>query len=97
MNNKKFFDATEEYKNKIKTLFKEFSSDLINDLWADTFEIESVDDKKVIIVYYGSSKIKLFKKNCKNILESCVNLALGQPKKIKIVKTLKLKIIKKFQ
>lgn len=86
MNNKNFFDATEEYKNKIKTLFKEFSSDQINALWADTFEIESVDNKQVTIVYYGNAKIKAFKKSCKKLLKLCVNLALAQPKKIKIVK-----------
>ena len=86
MNNKKNIEPTEKYQQQIKELFEEFASDELYDAWADTFDIEYDDGKSVVIVYHGTEKIKCFKKECKDILATCISSELGEGKKIKIVK-----------
>lgn len=71
---------------KIKELFKELATDELYDMWADTFEIESVDEKQVVVIYHGAEDIKKFKKECKEVLVSCIYSVLGEGKKIKISK-----------
>ncbi|MBR6572626.1 MAG: metallophosphoesterase [Clostridia bacterium] len=77
---------TENNQDRIKELFKEMVSIEVYDRWADTFEIESVDEKQIIIIYDGIEKIKEFKKECKKALSFCVYSFFGLGKKIKFVK-----------
>lgn len=77
---------TEKYQERIKELFKEFVSDEFYDMWADTFQIESVDEKQVIVTYHGTKNIKKFKKECKKTLTSCIDSVMGVGKKIKVIK-----------
>ena len=93
MDNIKNIDKTEKYQDRIKELFKELVTDELYDMWADTFEIESVDEKRVVVIYHGTEKIKKFKKECKKILISCIYSVLGVGKKIKISKNKKYKEI----
>lgn len=76
----------EKYNEQVKELFKEFASDEFYDTYADTFEIESVEGKDVLITYNGEEDIKAFKKECLDTLNLCVFSAIGEGKKIKIVK-----------
>jgi len=93
MDTKKSVDKTEKYKKEIKELFNELAADEIKDLWSDTFEVESIDEKRVIITYHGSEKIKKFKKECKGTLISCVCSVMGVGMKVKISKK---GVLKKF-
>lgn len=86
MNNVKNIETTEKYEEKIKELFKEFSTDELYDKWSDTFEIGSVDAKQVTVTYHGSEDIKIFKKECKKGLISCIDSIMGEGKRIKICK-----------
>lgn len=79
-------DKTQKSQDRIKELFKELVSVEFYDMWADTFEIECVNENKIVITYDGVEKIKKFKKNCKRILISCIDSVMGVDKKIKIVK-----------
>ena len=85
MNNIKNLDKTQTYNEKIKELFEELATAALYDAWADTFEIESADNKKVVIIYHGAEDIKAFKKECTEILLFCVRSVLGSNKKIKII------------
>ena len=86
MDNKKNVEMTEKYKEQIKELFEEFATEELYKNWADTFEIESIDEKCVAITYQGTENIKVFKKECKKILISCIDSMLGEGKKVKITK-----------
>ena len=86
MDDMKSFDKTEQYRKKIMDFFKESVTDEFFDLWADTFEIESIDEKEVLITYHGSEDIKKFKKECNRILTSCIYSVIGTGKKIRISK-----------
>ena len=86
MDNIKNIEKTEKYDDKIKELFKEFATDEFYDRWADTFEIESEGEKQVIVYYHGAEDIKLFKKECKGPLLSCIYSIVGAGKKVKILK-----------
>lgn len=86
MENMKNIEKTEKYQDNVKELFKELVSDEVYDLWADTFEIESVDEKQVLITYHGTENIKKFKKECSEILISCINSVMGEGKRIRIFK-----------
>ena len=77
----------EKYQKQIKELFKEMVTDELYDEWADSFEIVSIDENKVIVTYHGYQKFKKFKKECKGILVSCIYSILGDKKKIKISKS----------
>ena len=93
MNSRKTFEETQKYQEQIKQLFKDVVPDEFYDLWADSFEIESIDKKEVVIVYDGFEDIKEFKKHCKKILASCVYSILHDKKKIKIVERTKHKVV----
>lgn len=77
---------TENKQDRINELFKDTVSVEVYDRWADTFEIESVGEKQVIISYDGIEEIKLFKKECQKALSFCVYSFFGLGKKIKFVK-----------
>lgn len=82
MNNLKNTDNTE----RVKELFKELSAEEFYEQWADTFEIETADEKQVVITYHGTEDIKKFKKECRETLVSCIYSVLGEGKKVKIFK-----------
>ena len=86
MNNRKNIEKTEKYQEQIKELFKEMAATEVYDAWADTFEIESVDEKQVTVIYHGIEDFKVFKKECKETLSSCIYSVVGEGKKIKISK-----------
>lgn len=77
------------YQEQIKDLFLEMAPDAISGVWADSFEIDSVDRKCVKVVYYGDKKIKKFKKACMGMLQSCAWIVTGEKKKIKITRRAK--------
>ena len=79
-------EKTESCQEQIKELFKEFSNDELYDAWADTFDIECVDEKQVIVYYHGTENIKVFKKECKIPLLTAVYSVLGAGQKVKIIK-----------
>ena len=58
--------------------------DEVYEKWADTFEIGDIDEDRVMILYHGTENIKAFKKQCKEILRSCVYSVIGVGMKIKI-------------
>ena len=86
MDNKNNIEELEMYREQIKDLFKETSEEEIYYTWADTFEIESVDEKQVVVTYNGTENFNRFKKECSQILESCIYTLIGDGKKIKISK-----------
>ena len=86
MDDLKGFEKTKINKERIKELFKELATDELYDAWADTFDIESVDEKQVIITYHGTENIKKFKKECKETLTICIYSVMGIGKEIKISK-----------
>ena len=71
---------------KIKALFKELAPRDLYEVWEDTFEIESTDEKQVVVTYFGTEDIKAFRKECKEILTSCIDSVMGEGKKVKILK-----------
>ena len=86
MDNIKNIVTAEKTGEKIKELFREFSSEELYRTWVDTFEVEAVEGKRVTIAYSGTKKIKVFKKQCKKILSSCIDSVMGEGKKVKISK-----------
>ena len=86
MDNIKNIETAEKTGEKIKELFREFSSEELYRTWVDTFEVEAVEGKRVTIAYSGTKKIKVFKKQCKKILSSCIDSVMGEGKKVKISK-----------
>lgn len=80
------FEKAEKYQRQIKELFKELASPELYNSWADTFEIEIFNEKQILVNYHGTQNIKTFKKECKELLFSCVYSIIGQRKKIKISK-----------
>ena len=86
MDNEKNINKTEKYQEQIKDIFKEFTTGELYNAWIDTFEVESVEEKQVIVTYHGTEDIKKFKKECKKILTSCIDSIIGEGKKVKIVK-----------
>ena len=87
MDNIKNIEETEKFQKKIKELFKTLVSDDFYDTWADTFEIDCIDDNQIIVRYHGIYHVKRFKKECKKILFSCIYSVIGEDKKIKISST----------
>ena len=87
MENKNYMEEIEKNNEQIKELFKEFSTAELYDAWIDTFEVEAVDEKQVVITYNGAENIKKFKSECKDVLLSCVSSVIGGDRKIKISKT----------
>ena len=86
MDKKNNIEELEMYQEQIKDLFKETSGDELYDTWADTFEIESIDEKQVVVTYHGTENIKKFKKECNQTLKTCIYSVIGDGKKIKISK-----------
>ncbi len=86
MDNKNSIEKLEKYQEKIKELFKELVTDEFYDMWADTFEIESVEEKQVIVIYHGDEDIKRFKKECMETLMACIFSVVGIGKKIIVSK-----------
>lgn len=86
MDNRKNIDKTNQYEESIKELFKELAEDDLFDKWSDTFDIFDEGEREIVITYHGSQDVKTFKKECQEILSSCVDSVLGEGKKIKIVK-----------
>lgn len=78
-------ELEEKKRERIKDLFKVLATEEIYDIWADTFDIESMDKKEVVISYHGTESIKKFKKACKSTLFPCIYSVTGEKKKIKIV------------
>ena len=76
-------DKTEKYQEQIKELFKEYATDEIYDTWADTFEIGN-DEKYVTVIYHGTEDIRVFKKECREALVSCICSVIGEGRKVKI-------------
>ena len=64
MENMKSIEKTEQYQERIKELFKELVTDELYDAWGDTFDIEIIDEKQVLVIYHGFQSIKKFKKEC---------------------------------
>ena len=81
MDKMKSIENEKEYTEQIHNLFREFA---LGSIWADTFEIDSVDDTQINITYYGDRSIKAFKKACKETLISCTYLVIGSGRKINI-------------
>ena len=79
-------EKTQKYQEKIIELFQELAPQEIYVRWADSFDIETVDEKQVNIIYHGTEDIKLFKQECKELLFSCVDSVFGMGKIIKISK-----------
>lgn len=84
MNDMNNFETSGNFKEEIHELFKEFTTTQMYNKWADTFEVESVENNKVTITYNGSLNIKTFKKECKTTLLYCVFSLFGEKAKIKI-------------
>ena len=89
----KNIEELEKRQIQIKELFKEMVTEEFYDTWGGTFEIESIDQKQVIVTYTGHENIKEFKKQCNVTLVSCIYSILGYNKKIKITQR---KISKSF-
>ena len=86
MDNVKNIEEIEKYHEQVKELFKEFAAEELYEKWADTFEIADIDKKRVTVTYHGIDDIKVFKKECKETLISCICSTIGDGKKIKISK-----------
>ena len=79
-------DKTENYQERVKEIFKTLTAEDIYNMWADTFEIETVSEKQVVVAYHGIEDIKRFKKECKESLIFSICSVLGAEKRIKITK-----------
>ena len=75
--NMKNIEELEKRQIQIKELFKEMVTEEFYDTWGGTFEIESIDEKQVIVTYTGHENIKEFKKQCNVTLVSCIYSILG--------------------
>ena len=68
---------------KIKEYFKELVSDECFYTWSDTFDVELVGERRVVVSYHGHQKFKKFKKRCKRMLKKAVRMACGKRRKVK--------------
>ncbi len=87
MDTRNNIEKTKKYEEQIKELFKKLATENLYDTWADTFEIEYIDEKQVIVTYHGFQSIRKFKKECKETLLLCICSVMGYVKRIKISKT----------
>lgn len=85
MDYRKNFGDMEECQQQITELFKGLVPTGVFETWVETFEIESIDSKKVIITYNGTRDIKEFKDECRETLQFCVYSVIGVGYKLKIV------------
>ena len=81
-----YINELEKLQEQIKELFKESVSQEFYNGWEGTFEIEEISDNRVVLAYYGEQDIKEFKKECKQVLWSCICSVAGYRKKFKIRK-----------
>ncbi len=79
-------EKTEKYQERVKELFKEIAPDALYEKWADTFVIEDVDEKQVLVTYHGAEDVKRFKKECWKTLQVCIDSVIGVGKSVKIAK-----------
>ena len=86
MENMMSIEELEICREQLKENHRKWVTAEVYDKWADTFEIESVDAKQVVIAYSGLESIKTFKKECKMTLRFCIYSIFGEGKKIKIIK-----------
>ena len=86
MENMMSIEELEICREQLKENYRKWVTAEVYDKWADTFEIESVDAKQVVIAYSGLESIKTFKKECKMTLTFCIYSIIGEGKKIKIIK-----------
>ncbi len=93
MDSRNDFEKLENYQEQIKSLFKKLVTDDFYDSWADTFDIEIIDDKQIMVIYHGTQDIKLFKKECKDNLVACIYSIVGDKKKVKITEESNYKVI----
>ena len=78
------FESKEKYLEQIKELLEELSGADFYEKWSDTFDIEVINSKNVVITYHGYEDFKVFKKECKELLTLCIYSVMGGKKKIKI-------------
>lgn len=79
----------QKYQEQLKEIFAVSVSDKLCNTWADTFEIDNVDEKEVTIVYHGSKRFRKFKKECGATLQFCIYSIFGDRVKLRIVKNKK--------
>lgn len=77
---------TDTLQQQLKNLLRESESAYFYETWADTFEILKIDEKSVVIGYFGTEPLKKFKKECETILLTDICVVAGYKDKIKIVK-----------
>lgn len=82
----KNIEKTEKHSESVKELFKELVTDELYHMWGDAFEIDSADEKQVVVTYHGAEDIRKFKKDCKETLVSCIHSVMGVGKKVIITK-----------
>lgn len=88
----KSVEKTEKYHERIKEFFKELVTDEFYDIWGDTFDVEIIDEKQVLVTYHGFQSIKKFKRECKENLLLSIYSIMGYKKKIKISKNKRRKV-----
>lgn len=86
MDNKNNIEELEMYREQVKDLFKETSTTELYDEWSDAFEIMSIDENRILLTYHGTEPIKKFKKECMEVIKSCIYSVIGDGRKIKITK-----------
>lgn len=74
----------ENIERRVKEQLKAILPEESYDKWVDSLVFESVDEKKIVIGYYGPESIREFKKNYKHILWIHICAVAGYSRKIKI-------------
>lgn len=74
----------ENIERRVKEQLKAILPEESYDKWVDSLVFESVDEKKIVIGYYGPEPIRGFKKNYKHILWIHICAVAGYSRKIKI-------------
>lgn len=95
MDNMNYFEPGSELQEQVKESFKIMVSDELYCTWADSFEVEQISEKSVLITYYGFRDFKEFKNDCKEVLQICVQSAAGSGTKIKLTQKEEQKARKK--
>lgn len=76
-----------EYDNieqRIKEHLRAVVPEAVYDKWIEYFVIEKIDDKKIIIAYYGTESLRKFKKEYKQAVSNSICSVLGNMKKLRI-------------
>ncbi len=69
---------------KIKEYLKSAVAEEVYDRWINDFTIERIDNRNVVIGYYGENSLKEFKKDYGEAVSTHIRSVLGEDKKIKI-------------